>query len=148
MKVTLAYLGALGAEHRHRRHAIPLLRAAYAVSALRAAGHDVELIDTAAPAAPRPPLAPRIAERRPDLLVLDARIETIDQIGPLANALRTHTDAIIAAGPPAEASAAAILEHDAVRGVLGGEYEGWIAGVADAVAAGGKLLPEETAADR
>ena len=51
MKITVAYLGALGSEHRHPRHAIPPLRAAYATSVLRAAGHDVELIDTAAPAA-------------------------------------------------------------------------------------------------
>jgi radical SAM superfamily enzyme YgiQ (UPF0313 family) len=136
MKVTVAYLGALGAAHRHPRHAIPPLRAAYAVSALRGAGHDVELIDTAAPAASRTELPLRIAQRRPDLLVLDARIETVDQIGPLAAAARAHVGAIVAAGPPAEASAAAILEQQAVAGVLGGEYEGWIADVAGAVAAG------------
>lgn len=136
MKVTVAYLGALGDEHRHPRHAIPPLRAAYATSALRAAGHDVELIDTAAPAAPRIPLTARIAARRPDLLVLDGRIETIGQIAPLASAVRCQTGTIIAAGPPAEASAATILEHDAVAGVLGGEYEGWIVDVAGAFARG------------
>ena len=39
---TAALVGALGSEHRHPRHAIPPLRAAYATSVLRAAGHDVE----------------------------------------------------------------------------------------------------------
>ena len=80
MKATVVYLGALGRDHRHPRHAIPPLRAAYATSALRASGHDVELVDTGAPSAPRIPLAERIARRRPDLLVLDARIETVEQI--------------------------------------------------------------------
>jgi radical SAM superfamily enzyme YgiQ (UPF0313 family) len=137
MKATIAYLGALGGEHRHPRHAIPPLRAAYATSVLRAGGHEVELIDTAAPAASRTPLAERIARRRPDLLVLDARIETVRQIAPLAGAVRDHTGAIIAAGPPAEAHAAEILGEEAVAGVLGGEYEGWIGAVAEALAAGG-----------
>ena len=106
MKITVAYLGALGREHRHPRHAIPPLRAAYATSALRAAGHDVDLIDTAAPAAARTVLTEHIARRRPDLLIADARIETVDQIVPLARAVRRHTGTIIAAGPPAEAMAA------------------------------------------
>jgi radical SAM superfamily enzyme YgiQ (UPF0313 family) len=136
MKATIAYLGALGSQHRHPRHAIPPLRAAYATSVLRAAGHDVELLDTAAPAAQGIQLGERIARRRPDLLVLDARIETVGQIAPLARAARGHVGAIIAAGPPAEATAASILGEDAVGGVLGGEYEGWIGGVAEALSAG------------
>lgn len=136
MKVTVAYLGALGQEHRHPRHAIPPLRAAYATSVLRAAGHEVELIDTAAPSAQGIQLTERITRRRPDLLVLDARIETVGQIGPLARALRSHTGAIVAAGPPAESTAASILGEDGVCGVLGGEYEGWIDGVAAALANG------------
>jgi radical SAM superfamily enzyme YgiQ (UPF0313 family) len=135
MKVTVAYLGALGREHRHPRHAIPPLRAAYATSVLRAAGHDVELIDTAAPAAQRLDLVDRIRQRRPDLLVADARIETVDQIAPLARSVRFHTGAIIAAGPPAEAMAADVLADSAITGVLGGEYEGWIADVAASLAA-------------
>jgi radical SAM superfamily enzyme YgiQ (UPF0313 family) len=138
MKATVVYLGALGRDHRHPRHAIPPLRAAYATSVLRASGHDVELVDTGAPAAPRDPLAERIARRRPDLLVLDARIETVEQIAPLARAVRAHTGAIIAAGPPAEATAADILRDEAVAGVLGGEYEGWIAEVAESLAAGAR----------
>jgi radical SAM superfamily enzyme YgiQ (UPF0313 family) len=136
MRATIAYLGALGREHRHPRHAIPPLRAAYATSVLRAAGHDAELIDTAAPSAEGIRLAERIARRRPDLLVLDARIETVGQIAPLARAVRSQAGTILAAGPPAEAHAPAILAEDAVRGVLGGEYEGWIDGVAEALADG------------
>lgn len=136
MKITVAYLGALGREHRHPRHAIPPLRAAYATSVLRAAGHDVDLIDTAAPTAVRTVLTEHIARRRPDVLVADARIETVDQIVPLARAVRRHTGTIIAAGPPAEAMAAELLGHDGVAGVLGGEYEGWIADVAESLAAG------------
>jgi anaerobic magnesium-protoporphyrin IX monomethyl ester cyclase len=140
MKATVAYLGALGREHRHPRHAIPPLRAAYATSVLRAAGYDVELIDTAAPNAPRTPLADDIGRRRPDLVVLDARIETVDQIGPLARALRGRSGTIIAAGPPAEAMAAEVLSEDGVAGVLGGEYEGWIAPVAEQLAGGAQPL--------
>lgn len=136
MKITVAYLGALGREHRHPRHAIPPLRAAYATSVLRAAGHDVDLIDTAAPSAARTALTAHIARRRPDLLIADARIETVDQIVPLARAVRRHTGSVIAAGPPAEAMAAEVLAGDGVAGVLGGEYEGWIAGVAESLAAG------------
>ena len=41
MKATIAYLGALGHEHRHPRHAIPPLRAAYATAALRYSSIDV-----------------------------------------------------------------------------------------------------------
>ena len=136
MKATVAYLGALGSEHRHPRHAIPPLRAAYATSVLRAAGHDVEFIDTAAPAAPRDPLAERIARRRPDLLVLDARIETVDQVASLARQVASHCGAIIGAGPPLEACARSALREESVRGVLGGEYEGWIRPVAESLAAG------------
>jgi len=136
MKVTVAYLGALGREHRHPRHAIPPLRAAYATSVLRAAGHDVEFVDTAAPAGLHTPLDERITQRRPDLLVLDMRIETIAQAAPLARTVRHHVGAIIAAGPPAESNAVQILAEESITGVLGGEYEGWITNVADAVAAG------------
>ncbi|MDX2171045.1 MAG: B12-binding domain-containing radical SAM protein [Deltaproteobacteria bacterium] len=140
MKATVAYLGALGREHRHPRHAIPPLRAAYAASVLRAAGHDVELLDTAAPNAARLDLAAHITRRRPDLLVADARIETVDQVATLARAVRAHCGAIIAAGPPAEALAADVLAEESVRGVLGGEYEGWIGGVAESLAAGAPPL--------
>jgi radical SAM superfamily enzyme YgiQ (UPF0313 family) len=136
MRATVAYLGALGSEHRHPRHAIPPLRAAYATSVLRAAGHDVEFIDTAAPAAPRDPLPERIARRRPDLLVLDARIETVDQVAPLARKVASHCGAIIGAGPPLEACARSALREKSVRGVLGGEYEGWIRPVAESLATG------------
>jgi radical SAM superfamily enzyme YgiQ (UPF0313 family) len=136
MKVTVAYLGALGREHRHPRHAIPPLRAAYATSVLRAAGHEVELIDTAAPNSARIDLAQHIARRRPDLLVADARIETVDQIGPLARAVRDQCGAVIGVGPSAEAMAADVLHEETVRGVLGGEYEGWIGTVADSLASG------------
>jgi anaerobic magnesium-protoporphyrin IX monomethyl ester cyclase len=138
MNVTIAYLGALGRNHRHPRHAIPPLRAAYATAVLRRAGHTVELIDTGAPAASRTPLREHIRQRSPDLLVLDARIETADQVAPLARAVRGAVGAIIAAGPSAEAHAADVLggAGDAVRGVLGGEYEGWIDRVADDLAAG------------
>jgi radical SAM superfamily enzyme YgiQ (UPF0313 family) len=136
MKAIVAYLGALGHDHRHPRHAIPPLRAAYATSALRAAGHQVELIDTGAPLASRIPIADQVAARRPDLLVLDARIETVEQIAPLARAARTHVGTTIAAGPPAEANAADLLREPAIAGVLGGEYEGWIGDVVGALADG------------
>jgi radical SAM superfamily enzyme YgiQ (UPF0313 family) len=135
MKVTVSYLGALGKEHRHPRHAMPPLRAAYATSVLRAAGHDVQLIDTAAPAWPGTPLAEAVRQRRPDLLIADARIETVDQIVPLAHAVRDSVGMVIAAGPPAEANAPELLADDSLTGVAGGEYEGWIAEVADALAA-------------
>lgn len=136
MKVSVAYLGALGAAHRHPRHAIPPLRAAYATAVLRRAGHDVELIDTAAPAARGLDVVAHLRRRRPDLVVLDARIETAAQVGHVAAALRAHSGAVIAAGPPAESQAATILAEEAVGGVLGGEYEGWIEPVAAALAAG------------
>ena len=135
MKVTVAYLGALGKEHRHPRHAIPPLRAAYATSVLRAAGHDVQLIDTAAPSWPGSPPADLVLRRRPDLLIADARIETVDQIAPLGRAVRDSVGAIIAAGPPAEANAREILGEESITGVAGGEYEGWIAEVVEALGA-------------
>lgn len=140
MRITVAYLGALGREHRHPRHAIPPLRAAYATSVLRAAGHDVELLDTAAPNSARLDLVRHLGGRRPDLLIADARIETVDQIAPLARAVRDQCGAVIGAGPSAEATAAALLDEPAVRGVLGGEYEGWIGGVADSLASGAPPL--------
>ena len=138
MKITVAYLGALPRTHRHPRHAIPPLRAAYATSVLRAAGHTVDFIDTAAPAAPRIALTEHIAQRHPDLLVLDSRIETVDQIAPLARRMRGRTATIVAAGPPAESAAADLLDEEAIAGVLGGEYEGWVAQVVDALGAGAR----------
>ncbi len=39
-----------------------------------------------------------------------------------------------------EASAAAVLAEEAIAGVLGGEYEGWISGVAESLASGARPL--------
>ncbi len=136
MKVTVAYLGALGSEHRHPRHAIPPLRAAYATSVLRKLGHQVEFIDTAAPTSRSVSLDGRIRKSRPDVLVLDARIENLGEIVPLARRVRPFAGVVVAAGPPAESGAAGILEDGSVAGVLGGEYEGWIGEIVDALGAG------------
>jgi len=138
MKVAVAYLGALGSEHRHPRHAIPPLRAAYATSVLRAAGHEVEFLDTGAPAAPRTPLADRIKSSGADLVVADARIETAGEVAALAREVADSSGLFLAAGAPAESAAAAILEAGDVVGVLGGEYEGWIGEVVADLAAGAK----------
>lgn len=136
MKISVVYLGRLGSEHRHPRHAIPPLRAAYATSVLRRAGHEVRFLDSGAPTSPRTDLARQISQQRPDLVVLDARVETVGQIGPLAARLRNQVAQVIAAGPPAEANAGELLAEKAIAGVLGGEYEGWIAEVAASLGAG------------
>jgi len=55
---------------------------------------------------------------------------------PLARAVAPHCGAIMGAGPPLEACAAQVLGEESLRGVLGGEYEGWIGDAADSLAAG------------
>lgn len=135
MKISIVYLGTLEAQHHHPRHAIPPLRAAYATSVLRTAGHCAELVDTGAPAHRRLSLLDHLVASRPDLLIVDARIEAVEQIGVLARQARTHVGTIIAAGPPAEACAAEVLREPSISGVIGGEYEGWIAPLVEALAA-------------
>ncbi len=59
MKIAVAHLGDLPGSNRHPRHTIAPLRTGYAASALRALGHQVTLIDTAAPFLPSRPCVTR-----------------------------------------------------------------------------------------
>ncbi|MEI8259245.1 MAG: hypothetical protein WCJ30_26555, partial [Deltaproteobacteria bacterium] len=135
MKIVVAHLGALDAAHRHPRHRIPMLRAGYAASVLRAGGHSVELIDTAVHGGEQ---ALRLAVRRarPDVLLIDPRIENYTRVGPLARDLGDYAGSIIAAGAPAESKRRELLPVGGpLRAVLGGEYEGIVEQVVAGLAA-------------
>lgn len=137
MKVAVVHLGDLPGESRHPRHTLAPLRAGYAASALRAAGHQVTLIDTAAPSLSEGGLRAAIAKVRPDVVVLDPRYENIDRAPRIARSLLPYSGAVVAAGPPAESARARLLPAEsAITGVVGGEYEGVIGAVVEALSQG------------
>jgi radical SAM superfamily enzyme YgiQ (UPF0313 family) len=122
----------------------PLLSFCHLAASLRAAGHEVALLDASAPHAPssHEAIAERAAAFAPDLVGLHLKTLHVQPAYALAAALAARSFALVAGGPHATIVPDEPLAHG-FRWVIRGEGEDALVELADAVE--GKRAPAEIA---
>jgi radical SAM superfamily enzyme YgiQ (UPF0313 family) len=122
----------------------PLLSFCHLAASLRAAGHDVALLDASAPYAPcsHEAIADRVAAFEPDLVGLHLKTLHVQPAYALAEALSARSFVLVGGGPHATIVPAEPLAHG-MRWVIRGEGEDALVELADAIE--GKRAPADIA---
>ena len=121
----------------------PLLSFCHLAASLRAAGHEVALLDASAPHAPasHDAIADRVARFAPDLVGLHLKTLHVQPAYALAAALAARSLSLVGGGPHATIVPAEPLGHG-MRWVIRGEGEDALVELADAVGEGRRALAD------
>lgn len=112
-----------------RRHAhdvalcVPPLGLAYVASALREAGHEVDILDAFALRWTWARLETEFARRRPDLVGLGAMTPTADLAARAARLARPHARWLVLGGPHPTATGASVFDEMPLDAAVSGEGE-------------------------